>query len=182
MFYHSEYTKYSVDEKGTIFGPKGLIRPFLHHTGYLVFTARKENKQKQFRAHRFIMECLLGKSCLLVNHKDGDKTNNNPSNLEYVTPKQNTRHAFLSGLMKGFSGETNSMAKLTNEQAKNLICDLKSGLRNKELGSRYGLHPNYVSLIRSKKRWKKLWDSLETSETIRKEYASSEAEAPNTVR
>jgi group I intron endonuclease len=60
-----------------------------------------------------------------------------------------------------FEGEKNGMSKLTNQEAKELIKDImETDLNNRELGEKYGLHKRYVSLIRNKRRWKHMWDSI----------------------
>ena len=88
-----------------------------------------------------------------INHKDGNKTNNHFSNLEEVTPSENTKHAYIHGLASGKAGDKNSMAKLTDESFEKLLTMLGDGYCNECVGNAYGLHSRYVSLIRHGKRW-----------------------------
>ena len=69
--------------------------------GYLkVMLIAKNGKHKHLRKHRVIALTFLGASDLMVNHKNGIKTDNRVENLEYVTERENQSHWRLR---KGFS-------------------------------------------------------------------------------
>lgn len=62
---------------------------------------------------------------LVVNHKDGNKLNNNCNNLEWVTTMENVHHAMRTGLTPAHpnQGEKHGMTKLTNDDV-HKICQM----------------------------------------------------------
>jgi len=68
--------------------------------GYKTVTLCKNGKRASKNVHRLIAETFLGDSKLDVNHKDGNKLNNNIKNLEYVTKSENIKHAIKNNLFK----------------------------------------------------------------------------------
>ena len=158
---HPVFSKYKADRNGNIVGARGhQLKRIQHHTGYNVLTVN----YKQYRWHRFVWECWNGviEDDLTINHLDGDKTNNDLSNMELVTIGENIRHAHLTGLSSGNKGEDAGSAKLNNSQARELIILCREGvLSNTELGFMFNLHSRYISLIRHKRRWKHLWSEID---------------------
>jgi hypothetical protein len=69
--------------------------------------------------HRIVAAAFLGDSNgFQVNHKDGDKGNNSAQNLEYVTNKENSRHAVRLGIYVEpvvVFGETLSLVEATEK-------------------------------------------------------------------
>lgn len=63
--------------------------------GYLHITLYLAREQKSFLIHRLVASVFIGGESpdLTVNHKDGDKSNNAVSNLEWMTQRDNNRHA-----------------------------------------------------------------------------------------
>ncbi len=67
-----------------------------------------------------------------VNHKDGDKWNSHPDNVEWATDKENKDHAFLNGL--------NTSKKLSDVQVLEIIEKYNTGkYSSRLLGKEYGV-------------------------------------------
>lgn len=78
-------------------------------------------KGHEFLIHRLVAEAFIPNSGNKpqVNHVDGNKLNNNVNNLEWVTPSENGKHAYMTGLWKpvwkGKRGADSYFAKKVNQ-------------------------------------------------------------------
>lgn len=73
---------------------ESIINPYINKkTGYM--QVRVSNRKK-VNVHRLVAIhfCADRKQGLVVNHKDGNKTNNLSDNLEWVTIAQNNKHRY----------------------------------------------------------------------------------------
>ena len=91
-----------------------------HKSGYLVFSTRLTGRLSPcqlFRVHRLVAEVYLDnpENKPHVNHIDGNKLNNNLSNLEWVTAQENAVHAYKIGLATGKKMYTNPQCTTTPE-------------------------------------------------------------------
>lgn len=63
---------------------------------YYSITINDKGKTRQKLVHRLVAEAFIpnieNKPC--INHKDGNKLNNNVNNLEWCTIQENTKHAY----------------------------------------------------------------------------------------
>jgi hypothetical protein len=79
---------------------QATLTQFINKFGYPTVYLYKDGVKKRFFVHRLVAEAFIenieNKRC--VNHKDGIKTNNDVSNLEWVTHSENTIHAYKTGL------------------------------------------------------------------------------------
>ena len=78
------------------------LRPFLRSGYPSVELFDGSGRRKPVRVHVLVAEAFLGPrpDGLDINHKDGKKTNNWDSNLEYVTRSANMAHAYRLGLTR----------------------------------------------------------------------------------
>ena len=87
-----------------------------------------------------------------VNHKDGDKLNNHPDNLEWVTRAENNAHASATGLYR--RGRRVPGAKITPADALEIRRLSQRGHLSQEvIAMRYGVSRSLVSAIKTGKAW-----------------------------
>ena len=95
---------YEINEEAEIRNKKGKILRYrcMNNCGYQRIGVRIKQKLIKISLHRLVAEAFIpnpkNKRC--VNHKDGNKLNNNIENLEWVTDKENQKHAIDTGLYK----------------------------------------------------------------------------------
>lgn len=106
-----------------------ILKTGISGAGYRQVTLCNNGVKKTTRVHKIVTEAFIGKrpEHFQINHKDGVKTNNSILNLEYITPKMNTKHAFATGLSKPLKGEENGNSKLTYENVREILNLHKTG-------------------------------------------------------
>ncbi len=121
--------------------------------GYLQVVLSKNCIQKVFRVHRLVASAFLeridGKT--FVNHKDGNKQNNNVDNLEWCTKSENALHSYrVLGHKKTRALPESRRRKLTNEQIINIY---KSSGSYAQIARDYGISDVMVRNIKLGKCW-----------------------------
>lgn len=79
-----------------------ILSTRINNIGYVKVDLTKNKNQKTFSVHRLVAETFIPNPNSLpqVNHKDGNKLNNNVNNLEWCDAFQNQQHALKTGLRK----------------------------------------------------------------------------------
>ena len=153
------HPKYEINENGII-RDKATLKiksQYIGSTGYYMVSFSYNNKSKPQRVHRLLANTFISnpENKPEVNHKDGNKLNNNLTNLEWSTHKENMKHAFSNGLANN-TGIKNGMSKLTEEQVKEIKRLLNEGKLSqykiaKKIG---GISRSAVMNIKNRNQWK----------------------------
>lgn len=140
---------------------KRNISEYFDKDGYKkVRLSNGDGTRKVFSVHRLILETFNpnpNSDKLQVNHKDGDKTNNALSNLEWVTCKENVNHAYNLGLYSNIGDNNNGEHKLCTAQVLEIIdLLLKNKMTIQAIADKFGVSKHAIECIKYKKTWKHL--------------------------
>lgn len=95
--------QYAVSTDGRVMNTNTgrILRMRINSHGYYSAHLYKDGKDYQVPLHRLVANAFIPNpdNKPQVNHIDGNKLNNDLSNLEWVTDKENTVHAFSHGLV-----------------------------------------------------------------------------------
>jgi len=149
------FPEYFVTNTGRVFSTKNgkliELKKKLLNSGYEYVTLCGSEGYKVKTVHRLVAEAWIpmDQSRPDVNHKDGNKLNNDVENLAWCSKKENNRHS-IDVLGKGHAGEKNGSAKLTED----LVREIRSsGLGCMRIAEKYGISFQNASRILRRERW-----------------------------
>ena len=126
-------------------------------SGYLACFLSVDGESRHVRVHRVVALAFHGEpptSEWEVDHIDGDKKNNLPGNLQWVTRRENHNRAIAMGFKETLRGEELSIAAvLSAEQAREVHRLRAAGMLQREIGAMFGITQSGVSLILRGKTW-----------------------------
>lgn len=149
---------YDISDKGeVIYLKKNRITfGYKDKKGYLNFDFRRRGG-KCVKVHRLVAEAFIPNPYNLpqVNHKDGNKENNNVSNLEWCDNSYNQKHAFKNKLQKGEFKHHNSKLKYDDVIfIKKHYRKGQNGYGARKLAKQFGVTPSTIFAIINGKSYK----------------------------
>lgn len=97
-----ENPNYEISSCGKIRRGSKFIKINVNKRGYQYCNISTNGKVSKVKIHRLVAKAFVDNpfNYETVNHKDGNKLNNDYKNLEWVTLKENIRHGWKTGLYK----------------------------------------------------------------------------------
>lgn len=135
-----------------------LLSPHISPFGYFAVDLYKNCIREKFFIHQLVALAFIKNPLnkLTVNHKDGNKLNNNIENLEWATSSEQLFHAYKYNLIdrKKFQGENHSKSKLNEKQVREIKQKLAAGAPTYKLGQCFGVSDGLIWGIKKGLNWK----------------------------
>lgn len=124
--------------------------------GYHKVELRSDNRRRKFGVHQLIALAFIGicPEGFEVNHIDLNKSNNIPSNLEYITHVANIAHARAFAEINSARGSSHGLAKLDEQQVSKIKQLLRDGHQQKVIAAKFGVNHRTIYSIASGRTWR----------------------------
>ena len=144
------FENYLINTKGDVYSlhSNAFLKPWKNKKGYLKLELRKNGKRNNCSVHRLVAVTFIPNPCNLpeVNHKDENKSNNSPENLEWCTSKYNSNYGTRNNRISSNHKNVNK-----KHWVPVLMYDLKGNfireLPNMTCASEYGVPQSNVSKV-----------------------------------
>lgn len=150
---------YRISNKGNLYSYKSnrLLNIQKTKKGYAISIISNQGAKGKV-IHRLVASAFIPnpENKPQVNHKDGNKLNNNVENLEWCTGSENVQHAQDNNLSASVKGIKNSQSKLTDQAVLDIRETYKINPKTKlkTLAEKYKVTQALISLIKNNKGWK----------------------------
>ena len=153
------YPKYQISSFGRVKSLKGKKpkilkqRPHMRTDkldNYISVALSKNGKKRDVYTHRLVATAFIPnpENKSQINHENGDKHDNNVSNLKWSTASENIKHAYEMGLMGDRKGENHPMARLTTLKVMEIVKKYNNGTSVSDLATEYGIrYSNVYSIV-----------------------------------
>lgn len=132
--------EFEASDLGRVRDVKGRVRSATREKGPTRYP-RIEVMHRRYLVHVLVANAFLGPrpDGLVHNHKNGDKFDSRPENLEYVTSSENLQHAYDVLHRKGPEGERHGLAKLTEQQVREIYTRRDRGVPARVLAAEFNV-------------------------------------------
>src|SRR3990167_3057603 len=157
IFRQYKNTNYWVSTCGNIYNMNRgiMMKTWLNkETKYKITKISYDGKKRDKLVHRLVAEVFIPnpENKPQVNHLDGNKLNNDLSNLEWATPSENQIHAFKLGL--NHTRRKTGGVKLNLEIASEIVKLRKEGLSLTKISNKYNVTRGCIADVVQGKTWR----------------------------
>lgn len=133
-----------------------ILRAHPTRRGYLGAMFTVGSKRYPRRVSRVVAEAFLGPigRDLVVNHKNGDVTDNRVENLEIVTQSDNVRHSIDVLGCKRARGERQHLSKLTEDDVRHILEMARAENSRQQIADAHGVAKQAITAILTGKTWR----------------------------